>query len=95
MRNQSRDPTILGMAILTSFKVPGDPHDVLHRTSNTFGEIAIHHGALAHIIVNEGDGIRVFDLWETEEAMHHTSNPSPATHQERRQWDVLQHEINP
>jgi hypothetical protein len=80
------------MTILTSFKVAGDPHDLLAAGTDLFGGIARagDNGNLAQIVVDEGDGIRIFDLWEREDA---TRRVPPQ--QERRQWDVLVHELNP
>jgi hypothetical protein len=80
------------MAILTSFKVAGDPHDLLASGRELMGGMGHpgNEGNLAQIVVNEGDGVRIFELWESEDAPQQLP-----TQQERRQWDVLLHELNP
>lgn len=92
-----RDGTL---AILTSGKIPGDPHELL-ATSEIFGgrarDIAVQHGQLTHVIVDEGDGLRYFHLWESEHGMLRACEQlrSPGRgQQEWRQWDVVYHEIH-
>lgn len=93
------------MAILTSFRIPGDPHDLLARSSKgdpqKLGRVAPQNGNLARVIVDEGDGLRFFDLWETEDGMRRAADRTrpvaraqglPAA-QEWRQWDVVHHQL--
>lgn len=98
-------PKGASMAILTSFKVPGDPHELLTTGSETFGgrvrDIAVQHGRLAQVIVDEGDGLRFFHLWATENGMLRASDQLRSLaevpgrgQQEWRQWDVVHHEIH-
>lgn len=93
------------MAILTSFRLPGDPQDLLAIRSDPTGtpdrQVAVESGNLAHVIVDEGDGLRFFDLWETEDDMRRAAanvhrmaqTQGLPTQQEWRQWDVLCHQI--
>ncbi|MFN2617033.1 MAG: hypothetical protein ABR581_07905 [Thermoleophilaceae bacterium] len=65
------------MAILTTFKVKGDP-DELYRTGMEkiepeITEVATRNGALARVIVKEDDGLLFFHLWENEEGMRKTA----------------------
>jgi len=65
------------MAILTSFKVPGDPQDLARRGMEQIepeiSQVAARNGAIARIIVDDGDGLRFFHLWEGEEGMRKTA----------------------
>lgn len=93
------------MAILISFKLPGDPPALLTARGQSFGrqirDIAVQNGQLGQVIVDEGDGLRLFYLWESEAGMHRASqqigrlaDAAEAIQQEWRQWDVLHHDIN-
>jgi hypothetical protein len=65
------------MAILTTFKVSGDPDDLYRRGMEQIepelAPVAARNGSLARIIVNDGDGLRFFHLWEGEEGMRKTA----------------------
>jgi hypothetical protein len=65
------------MAILTSFKVSGDPNELyqkgIERIEPKMRDVAARNGALARVIVNDGDGLRFFHLWESEEGMRKTA----------------------
>jgi len=106
MRAARRRPKLLFVAILTSFKVPGDPHAVLASASETvqraFREVALENGNLAQVIVDEGDGLRFFHLWDSEDGMRRTAeHVRPAVEaaglpaqQEWRQWDVVSQNVD-
>jgi hypothetical protein len=92
------------MAILTSSRLPGDPHELLASGHRCAGErlrdVAVQHGQLVQVIVDEGDGLRLFDLWETEagmlracEQMRSPGDIAVPILWERRQWDVLHHYV--
>jgi len=65
------------MAILTTFKVSGDPDELFRRGMDEIepqiSEVAPRNGCLARVIVNDGDGLRFFHLWENEEGMNKTA----------------------
>jgi hypothetical protein len=92
------------MAILTSSRLPGDPHELLANDRRTDTErlrdVAVRHGRLIQVVVDEGDGLRLFDLWESEAGMLRAreqtrsvaDTPVPIQW-EWRQWDVLHHHV--
>jgi hypothetical protein len=60
------------MPVLTSFKVPGDPDELLKIKQEKLDPVSMENGppagALAHIVVKTDDGLVMFNLWESEEA---------------------------
>ena len=91
------------MAILTSFKVSGDPNELFQRGMEKIepeiNEVAARNGALARIIVNDGDGLRFFHLWKDEDGMRKTAEEMGGKIQEsdfpqQQEWqqqEVLHH----
>ena len=91
------------MAILTTFKVSGDPDELVRRgmeqVEPQMADVAARNGAIARIIVNDGDGLRFFHLWETEEGMRKTGEEMGGRIQELdfpeqedwKQFEVLHH----
>jgi len=91
------------MAIFTTFKVSGDPNELYERGSQQIepqmAEVAARNGALARVIVDDGDGLRFFHLWENEEGMRKTAEEMGEKigeqdfpeQQDWKQYEVLHH----
>ena len=65
------------MAVLTMFKIPGDPDDLLPRMKETIDPIvepvARENGAIEHIKCRADDGVLIVNLWETLEGSEKTA----------------------
>lgn len=93
------------MAILTSFKIPGDPDELLAEKQEKLDpiarEVATANGIIAQIVAREDDGLRIYNVWETVEGMERTSEEIRPRAAELglgeptdwRQFEVLQHEV--
>jgi hypothetical protein len=91
------------MAILTTFKVSGDPDDLYRRGMEQIepqlAEVAARNGSLTRIIVKDDDGLRFFHLWENEEGMNKTTEEVGnrirdlgfPEQEEWKQYEVLHH----
>ena len=94
------------MAILTSFKIPGNPDELLaekkEKADPHFREIADENGSIAHFVARQDDGLRIYNVWESVEGMERTSEAfRPRARElglteptEWQQFDVLQQEFS-
>jgi steroid delta-isomerase-like uncharacterized protein len=62
------------MPVLSIMKIEGDPDDLVARMEATIDPVAMRkapgYGAISSTIVRAGDGIKIFNLWETDEGRH-------------------------
>ncbi|GAC1324588.1 MAG: hypothetical protein NVSMB25_22250 [Thermoleophilaceae bacterium] len=92
------------MAILTTFKIIGDPDELLalkkEHVDPVTMELAPKHGGISHTVVKTSDGLMMLNLWQDETGMNEVADhvapiaqkaglPRPQDHQ---QYEVLQHE---
>jgi hypothetical protein len=64
------------MAILTTFKVSGDPNELfaIERTDAAeASEIGAENGLISSTIVRTDTGLMLVNVWETEEGMERTA----------------------
>ncbi|HEX8065491.1 MAG TPA: hypothetical protein VF520_03075 [Thermoleophilaceae bacterium] len=65
------------MAVLTMFKIPGDPDELLARKQSELDPVfepkARENGAIEHLVVKTGDGIMIVNVWETLEGSEKTA----------------------
>lgn len=92
------------MAILTTFKVPGDPDELFAKMQEKVGPAAREAGAangrIAITILRTDDGLMFVNVWESEEGMRRTAETvgpiardSGLPEQEDwQQYEVLLHE---
>jgi steroid delta-isomerase-like uncharacterized protein len=62
------------MPVLSVMKIEGDPDDLVARMRETIDPVAVRkaptYGGISSTIVRTDDGIKVFNLWQTEEGRH-------------------------
>jgi len=62
------------MAVLSVMKIEGDPDDLIARMETTIDPVAArkgpHYGGISSTVVRLDDGIKIFNLWQTEEGRH-------------------------
>lgn len=92
------------MAVLTTFKIEGDPDELLAQKKEKIDPISMEkareHGGSAHIVVRAEDGLQVFNIWESLEGSEKMAEEMRPVAQEAgmprptgwQQWEILQHE---
>jgi steroid delta-isomerase-like uncharacterized protein len=62
------------MAVLSVMSIQGNPDDLLARMESTLDPVAARkapqYGAISSTVVRTDDGIKILNLWETEEGRH-------------------------
>jgi predicted ester cyclase len=62
------------MAVLSVMSIPGDPDALVARMQETLEPVAARkaqqYGGISSTVVRTDDGIKIFNLWETEEGRH-------------------------
>ena len=62
------------MAVLSVMKIEGDPDDLIARMQTAIDPVAArkgpHYGGISSTVVRLDDGIKIFNLWQTEEGRH-------------------------
>jgi steroid delta-isomerase-like uncharacterized protein len=62
------------MAVLSVMKIEGDPDDLIARMQTAIDPIAARkgpqYGGISSTVVRLDDGIKIFNLWQTEEGRH-------------------------
>lgn len=62
------------MAVLSVMKIEGDPDELVARMAETLDPVAARkaplYGGISSTVVRTDDGIKIFNLWETEEGRH-------------------------
>lgn len=62
------------MAVLSVMKIEGDPDDLIARMQTAIDPVAARkgpqYGGISSTVVRLDDGIKIFNLWQTEEGRH-------------------------
>ena len=62
------------MAVLSVMAIEGDPDDLIARMEATIDPVAARkapqYGAISSTVVRTDNGIKIFNLWETEDGRH-------------------------
>jgi steroid delta-isomerase-like uncharacterized protein len=62
------------MAVLSVMKIEGEPDDLIARLQTTIDPVAARkgpqYGGISSTVVRLDDGIKIFNLWQTEEGRH-------------------------
>jgi len=62
------------MAVLSVMKIEGDPDDLIARMQATIDPVAVRkgpqYGGISSTVVRLDDGIKIFNLWQTEAGRH-------------------------
>src|SRR6185437_13319677 len=62
------------MAVLSVMKIEGKPDDLIARMQDTIGPVGARkgpqYGGISSTVVRLDDGIKIFNLWQTEEGRH-------------------------
>ena len=62
------------MAVLSVMAIAGDPDDLIARMEATIDPVAARkapqYGAISSTVVRTDNGIKIFNLWETEDGRH-------------------------
>jgi steroid delta-isomerase-like uncharacterized protein len=62
------------MAVLSVMKIEGNPDDLIARMQDTIGPVGARkgpqYGGISSTAVRLDDGIKIFNLWQTEEGRH-------------------------
>lgn len=65
------------MPIVTTFKVLGDPDELLRQKNEKVDpitrEVASANGGIEHLVARADDGLLIINVWENEEGMEKTS----------------------
>jgi hypothetical protein len=65
------------MPIVTTFKILGDPDELLREKNEKVDpitkEVAAQNGGIEHLVAKTDEGLLIVNVWENEEGMEKTS----------------------